>query len=363
MLYRDVYEKLKNDITEGRYPAGSKLPSVKNLCDEYSVSAITIRHALDMLREDGFITRQPRIGTTVTNTRPERIATGKNLPIIAFVMTNFDDTFGTRILEGALDAAQGKAHLLLKRTHGNRKLEEATIASAKDAGAQGLILLPSNSAFIPKSVLSLISEHFPVTILDRRFEGIPVTTVASDNVRSATEATEYLFSLGHRHVAFITSNSHVSSNSDRRRGWEMAHAKDNIALDERFSFNKIESTLPGSTEPAENDVERLAEFVKDNPPISAYLVGEYNIALLLREALHQLGQSIPEDASVICFDHPDATFDNELFRFTNVSQDQNGLGRSAVLSALHQISHGPSADNTFLPSKLVLGQSTRKVLH
>ena len=361
MLYQDIHDELLKAIQHGDYPEGCRLPSVDDLCDRYAVSAITVRRAMNMLKEEGYVTRQPRIGTTVITATPQSAANDSRLPVIAMIVTNFDDTFGSRIIKGALNAAVDHASLMLQQTNGNAELERALINAAVNAGAQGLILQPGNSDFIPQPVIDLVSARFPITILDRRFAGVPVATVTSDNVGGATTATEYLLSLGHRHVAFLRSASHVTSNDERQFGWQAAHAYGNVVLDDGLVFDDILSTLPGSVEPPERDIDRIADFVRTHPDATAFLVCEYNIALMLRAALERLGRRIPQNASIICFDHPDATFDTSLFRFTNVAQDQRAMGQSAVISVLHQIHNGSHAERTVVPTTLVIGASAGRI--
>lgn len=64
-LYIQVKESLKNDIKSKKYPAGSKLPSEKALCDKFAVSRITIRQALEMLENQGLIYTAHGKGTFV----------------------------------------------------------------------------------------------------------------------------------------------------------------------------------------------------------------------------------------------------------------------------------------------------------
>ncbi|MBE7040783.1 MAG: GntR family transcriptional regulator [Ruminococcaceae bacterium] len=52
-LYLQVKENLEESIRSGKYPEGAKLPSEKTLCDEFKVSRITIRQALDLLEAKG----------------------------------------------------------------------------------------------------------------------------------------------------------------------------------------------------------------------------------------------------------------------------------------------------------------------
>lgn len=356
MLYQSTYDDLRDRIRSGEFAVGDRLPSEAALLAHYEVSAITLRRALDMLREAGYVERRPRVGTTVVSTEPATAA-ASDVVEVGVVLTNFDDTFGTRVLEGMLDAAGSEADVILKRTHGDHDAEDAAIrALAKRV--QGLVVLPSSSEFIPPAVLELLPTGFPVVILDRRYEGIPVSDISTDNIAAGAAATEHLFGLGHRAVALVTSDSRVTSNDDRRRGWVGAHARNDKMLDDGLAFHGIESTLPGSTDRPEDDVARLVAFVAEHPEATGFVAGEYNIALLLRDALEQSGKRIPEDVSVVCFDHPDATFDRQLFRFTHIAQDQPGVGRRAVEQAVRQARGESGSRKILVPAELVTGAST-----
>ncbi|MBF4589411.1 GntR family transcriptional regulator [Curtobacterium sp. VKM Ac-1395] len=357
MLYQTTFEDLRSRISAGEFPVGQRLPSEAELLAHYDVSAITLRRALDMLREAGYVARRPRVGTTVVSAEP----TARQQPTahteIGVVLTNFDDTFGTRVLEGMLDEAGAETDVIVKRTHGDHDTEDAAIR-ALARRVHGLVVLPSSSEFIPPAVLELLPTGFPVVILDRRYEGIPVTDISTDNIAAGAAATEYLFDLGHRTVALVTSDSRVTSNDDRRRGWVGAHARKDKALDDRLAFHDVESTLPGATDRPEDDVARLAAFVEAHPEATAFVAGEYNIALLLRDALERVGKRVPDDVSIVCFDHPDATFDRRLFRFTHIAQDQPGVGRQAVAQVLRQARGESGSRKILVPAQLVDGLST-----
>ena len=64
--YLNIYEKLKNDITEGVYPSGSKLPSKRVAADRFGVSVITVQHAYDLLEDEGYMTPRERSGYYVS---------------------------------------------------------------------------------------------------------------------------------------------------------------------------------------------------------------------------------------------------------------------------------------------------------
>ena len=68
--YLTVYEKLKKDIQQGKYAVGSMLPTESELEDIFSVSRTTIRRAVSLLVEDGYIHVQQGRGTEVISGMP-----------------------------------------------------------------------------------------------------------------------------------------------------------------------------------------------------------------------------------------------------------------------------------------------------
>lgn len=62
---RELYLLLKQDISSGAYPLGSRLPSELRLADAFSVSRVTVRRALQALVEDGLIEKRVGAGSVV----------------------------------------------------------------------------------------------------------------------------------------------------------------------------------------------------------------------------------------------------------------------------------------------------------
>ncbi|WP_078554577.1 GntR family transcriptional regulator [Bacillus alkalicellulosilyticus] len=67
-LYLEVIDKLKEDIKNETYKEGVKLPSEYELSRLYEVSRATLREALRILEEEGFIVRRHGVGTFVHST-------------------------------------------------------------------------------------------------------------------------------------------------------------------------------------------------------------------------------------------------------------------------------------------------------
>jgi GntR family transcriptional regulator len=65
-MYAQVYTTLREWICEGHYAPGSQLPPENELSRLFSVSRITTRQAIDLLVDEGLVTRQQGRGTFVT---------------------------------------------------------------------------------------------------------------------------------------------------------------------------------------------------------------------------------------------------------------------------------------------------------
>jgi GntR family transcriptional regulator len=64
-LYRTVYDSLRERILAGDYPPGVALPSEPRLVQDYNLSLITVRRALQELVLDGLIERRQGVGSFV----------------------------------------------------------------------------------------------------------------------------------------------------------------------------------------------------------------------------------------------------------------------------------------------------------
>lgn len=64
-LYRTVYDSIRERILAGDYPPGAAVPSEPRLVQDYGVSLITVRRALQELVLDGLIERRQGVGSFV----------------------------------------------------------------------------------------------------------------------------------------------------------------------------------------------------------------------------------------------------------------------------------------------------------
>lgn len=74
-VYLQIYKQIRQDIIGGIYPFGTKLPSMRLLCDELSVSTVTVDHAYALLCDEGYAEARERSGFVVIFRKDDSFAT------------------------------------------------------------------------------------------------------------------------------------------------------------------------------------------------------------------------------------------------------------------------------------------------
>ena len=65
--YLSIYEDLKEEIINGTYPIGGLFPAEPELQTLFGVSRITVRHAVQLLVDEGYLQRIHGVGTVVVS--------------------------------------------------------------------------------------------------------------------------------------------------------------------------------------------------------------------------------------------------------------------------------------------------------
>jgi hypothetical protein len=68
--YEQLARQLMEKIRSGIYPANTRLPTTMQLCEEYGVSKITVKQAMDELEAHGLVSRRRGSGVFVKGLEP-----------------------------------------------------------------------------------------------------------------------------------------------------------------------------------------------------------------------------------------------------------------------------------------------------
>ena len=368
-LYQNIFNYLVNGVRSGKFKLGDRLPTEKELAEEFGVSRITSKKALNMMADSGMIKRIPGKGSFIAedidvSTLPDTYGhdtARQNHSLIGVVLSNFTSSYGTSLLSGIeREAAKNDCFITLRRSFSQQELEEKAISDLYALGVDGIVIMTAHGENYNPRILRMVLDGFPVVFVDRYLKGIGASFVGTDNVSAAKKATDYLLGLGHRHISFISqSYTDTSALEARIDGFVRSHAEHGVSVDESLWLTNMSSSVPTKRgrEAMLEDLEIIKRLLNGNPQITCIFAAEYDVAVVALEAVKALGKKVPEDISILCFDGPENSLGS--YFFTHIRQKEAEMGATAVKMVLRQINKESHTDKLFLDTELIVGASTR----
>ncbi|MDR2629890.1 MAG: GntR family transcriptional regulator [Spirochaetaceae bacterium] len=360
-FYRYIYDYLLEEINSGRLKGGDRAPTEKELCQQFGVSRITSKRALEMLAANGYIIRFRGKGSFIKDDVETGAISGVS-GLIGLLIPSFRDFFGATFVCEAIKNCGGLGyHLLVKHTRDSVSEESDAINALTELNTAGILLMPVLGEYYNADILKLVLRKKPLVLVDRKMHGLAVPSVSTDNVQAAETGTNYLLGLGHRKIAFYSGPiSDVSTVEDRKQGFIGALLKAGIVPDPALFCHELliwQYPFLDDGVIAENTAV-VKDHLKSHPEISAVFAAEYPSALLLQEAANQLGLAVPGDISIVCFDAPRGISPRPSF--TSLCQDEKTLAKIAV-DLLHKLiapENPVPAGDILVPAQFVEGAST-----
>jgi len=215
--------------------------------------------------------------------------------LIGLVYDNPNAQYVVNLLEGALDALKDSDFELV--VHPCDRKSAGFIPGVRRfvtrQRLRGVILLPpvSDSDELTRALSELDCAYVRVSYA--QFD-VPARMVASNDREAVGEAANYLESLGHRRIGFITGPSGFRSAAERRVGFLEA-------LERRGITVPAEWIVEGGYT-YESGIACGEALLSRNPRPTAIFASNDEMAAGVYRAAHRLGLAIPQDVSVIGFD-------------------------------------------------------------
>lgn len=169
--------------------------------------------------------------------------------------------------------------------------------------------------------------------------------IDNDNLLAGQEATEYLYKLGHRRIAYLGSDSSLIFSADRKAGYQLALTSHGIPLLPEYCV-EVSNVSQNNTD------EISALLLQDEPP-TAIVVSDDILAVSLERVCLLNNLSIPNDLSII-------SFNNSLFarltspQLTSIDINSNQLGIEAASQIINHIENpGLVATKIIVPHHLI----------
>jgi len=175
----------------------------------------------------------------------------------------------------------------------NEDLGEQLIHTAISQSVDGILYFPYHNN--RRHIEYMEKNHVPFVLLDRWIQNVVADSVRCDDRQGGRIAGEHLLRLGHRRFLFLSGVNQSSSQIDRLAGFMQAVSQAGVGADQV-------RIVPGE------EVERaLAAMEISNllypMDYTAIVCFRDEVAYPAIRALEERGCAVPEDISVISFDH------------------------------------------------------------
>lgn len=282
------------------------------------------------------------------NVHAERLRTGTS-KTIAFVATDFTNPFWAEVAKGVEDVVwQNGYDLILHNTSGDPERELASIRGFRRRQVDGAIFPWLRTGW--PELKALDEEGVSIVVLGRAPEKYGFDVFTIDNVKGGYLATEHLLQLGHRRIAFISTDF----TRERECGYRMAMEKYGVTPDETLVFREY---AVQEFERGEIVVRQLLD--QGELPTAIFAYNDVTAIGTWME-LERQGLMVPDDISLVGFDD---ILMASLIRdgLTTVALPHYEYGRTVAEFLLNRIAEGKcsSGQCVTMQPQLVIRGSTR----
>lgn len=357
LKYYTLSEDLKRMILDGDIQAGDRLPSENELSRRYSISRHTVRKALAILENEGYIYAEHGKGTFCS----ELVRHTKTSRNIAVVTTYLSDYIFPKVVQGIDSVMTEKGYsIILKNTRNSRKAEARCLEELLQKDIEGLIIEPSKSEIFCKHISlyqRLEKLGIPIVFIQACLEQMKdKPQVKLDDCRGGYLVTNYLISLGHRNILGVFKADDTQG-VERHRGYVQALQEAGIL------YNPDNIIWFHTEDRAIKPFASLQEIVAEGRLFDAVVCYNDQIAVEIIKALEECRLAVPEQVSVTGYDNSFIA-ENSRVKLTTVAHPQEKLGEMAAKLLLELIQN-PNAEvsqnKVLIEPELVVRDSCRKI--
>ena len=356
--YFSLMEQLKADIVSGAICPGEKLPSENELSQKYSLSRHTVRKALGILEQDGYVEAFHGKGTFCSENM-SHIRKSKN---IAVVTTYISDYIFPRLIQGMDNVLSESGYsIILKNTGNSRQKEAKCLEELLKKDIDGLIIEPSKSEMVCKHrnlYQNLDKFQIPYVFIQGIYSEMKEKPhILMDDARGGYLVTRYLTELGHRNIMGFFKADDMQG-LERFKGFIQCLSDYGVKYDD--DCVRWYSTKDMADVFSKKGMLHIYRRTKD---CTAMLIYNDEVAGYYLEFLTERGISVPKDLSVVSFD--DAELQQaQGVKLLSVVHPQYKLGRITAKNLLRMMDDPAWQEKNYsyrFPVKLNDGNSVRKV--
>lgn len=339
---------LLQEIEEGVYPPGNKIPSERSLAEKYGISRTSVRECIAQFLSQGILSRAGR-GTFVpehavkmrsTSGAAHQIGFWIGASIFGFVQPGYN-----QIMTGAGEVCSNRGYRLQFHPidENAQSIEPMFTEDGITDGLDGNLVVGG----VSRRVLGRLRESpSPLLLVDLLVDDESADAVRIDYSGGIRQAVGHLGTLGHEAIGFIG----FPDSRKYESFWQSLEAC-GLRYDPRYMRFLSVSTLEPGMVAGYQAMQKL--IAGGRLPTAIQVTNDY-VAVGVLEALAIAGLRVPEDISIVGCDDLELT----VRRLTTIQVDLAEVGRTAARALLDRIEKGAEARQIIVPAKLVIRGTT-----
>ena len=337
--------------------------SMKDISAACGVSVATVSKALNDHKDVGEETKQ-RIRAIAKemgyfpNSSARALKTNKSYNIgVLFVdevpQSGLTHDYFAGILDSFKVTVEAKGYdITFINCNNLRKGRLSYLEHSKFRGVDGVLIACVN--FHDKEVIELVKSDIPVVTIDYDFPG--KLSVVSDNIKGIKDLVNYIYSQGHRKIAYIHGQENNENVTENRVKSFLDTAKElGLEIPEEYLVTGNYRDIPNA---AKNAAALLN--LKDRP--SCIIFADDYSAIGGMNEIKARGLTIPDDISIAGYDGINLAAQIEP-QLTTVVQDTRMIGRIAADNLIDLIEKPKSTvpEHVVIEGMLRKGKSVRRI--
>ena len=301
--YEEVYRWLLAYIDENRFSENQKLPSENALCSRLKMSRDTIRRAIDLLIQEGLVYTVKGSGTYFYRDKilQHEVYSGNGRETIGLILQGQNPDADVSMISGLRSVlSEEDVELRIFLTDNLFYNERRCLQTVIHQNFSGFIVDGVKASIMNPNVdcyKEFYRKKIPMIFHDNYYKDLNYPKVIMDDQRCSDELVGRLIDAGHRKIAgfFIQDNY---QGVEKLRGMVKAMQKRNVEFNDHYIRLCISAEAH-----KQNYVRSIIKFIKTIPECTAIVCCNYIICCLVQQALSQMGKTVPEDYSLVCFDY------------------------------------------------------------
>lgn len=323
-----------------------KLPGERVLAQQLGVSYMTVRKSIDNLVNEGILYKVPTQGTFVNQDKSNRKKTHTiGYFLDSSMVAGISSPYYSLIFNAIEKRAAKENYSVVYFSDADKERLRKTLQKLDG-------VIATCFPRIETTILE-IKQTVPVVVIDNSAADKTIPSIIIDNFNADVESVDYIYSLGHRRIGFMTGLEDSDVGKSRFAGYQYGLTKNGIPFDDSLVFRGNYSYEAG--------MEGADYFLSVEPMPTAIICANDSMALGAIQKLTKSGFDIPNDISIIGFD--DIEVASQIVpALTTVAAPIEDIAKQAF-TILERLIHGelPERQHIALPAHLVVRQSCANI--